>query len=163
MPGKRQLGHHGVVRPPSLPNLIAASTISVGLCLGGLGCGRKGDPIPRTRTAPAACTAQWAGLRILAVRLPTRDVRGGRLVGLEKVRIYYLPLGYARPTGEEVLTRGQVVLERSRPDLPSPGETLDMNLNEIGRPAGWLVAIAVRVGDVVGAPSEPVAWLDPAF
>ncbi len=163
MPGKWQLGHHGGVRPSSLPNLIAASIISVGLGLGALGCGRKGDPVPRTRTAPAACSAQWAGLRVLAVRLPTRDTRGGRLVGLEKVRIYYLPLGYARPSGEEVLTRGQVVLERSRPDLPSPGETLNMDLKQIGRPAGWLVAVAVRVGDVLGAPSEPVAWLNPSF
>lgn len=163
MPGKRQLGHHGVVRPYSLPNLIATSTICAGLCLGALGCGRKGDPVPRTRTAPAACFAQWAGLRILAVRLPTRDARGGRLVGLEKVRIYYLPLGYARPSGEDVVARGQVVLERSRPDLPSPGETLNLDLKEIGRPAGWLVAVAVRVGDVRGAPSEPLAWLNPAF
>jgi hypothetical protein len=119
--------------------------------------------VPRTRTAPAACFAQWAGLRILAVRLPTRDARGGRLVGLEKVRIYYLPLGYARPSGEDVVARGQVVLERSRPDLPSPGETLNLDLKEIGRPAGWLVAVAVRVGDVRGAPSEPLAWLNPAF
>ena len=62
-----------------------------------------------------------------------------------------------------MLTRGQVVLERSRPDLPSPGETLNMDLKQIGRPAGWLVAVAVRVGDVVGAPSEPVAWLNPSF
>jgi hypothetical protein len=25
------------------------------------------------------------------------------------------------------------------------------------------VAAALRVGDVLGAPSEPVPWLDPAF
>jgi hypothetical protein len=127
------------------------------------GCGRKGDPVPRTRTAPAACAIQWAATRVLEVRLPTRDARGGRLVGLEKVRVIYLPLGYARPTGDEVLARGQVVLERSRPDLPRPGGSLQLDLKQIGRPPGWIVATAVRVGDVAGAPSEPVPWLDPAF
>jgi hypothetical protein len=62
-----------------------------------------------------------------------------------------------------VLAGGQVVLERARPNLPSPGRTVQLDLKQIGRPAGWLVATALRVGDVVGAPSEPVAWLDPAF
>jgi hypothetical protein len=84
-------------------------------------------------------------------------------VGLEKVRIYYLPLGNAKPAAELVLAKGQVVLERSRPNLPDPGQLLQLDLKQIGRPAGWLVAAALRVGDVVGAPSEPVPWLDPAF
>jgi hypothetical protein len=84
-------------------------------------------------------------------------------VGLEKVRIYYLPLGYARPAADLVVAKGQVVLERSRPNLPDPGRVLLLDLKQIGRPAGWLVATALRVGDVVGAPSEPVAWMDPAF
>jgi hypothetical protein len=97
------------------------------------------------------------------VRLPTRDALGGSLVGLEKVRIFYLPLGAARPTAEQVLSRGQVVMERSRPNLPDPGGVLRLDLAQIGRPAGWLVATAVRVGDVIGAPSEPVPWLDPAI
>jgi len=75
----------------------------------------------------------------------------------------YLPLGAARPTALEVIARGEVVLERSRPDLPEPGGLLNMDMRQIGRPPGWMVATALRVGDVVGAPSEPVAWLDPAI
>jgi len=152
-----------MVRPPSLPNLIATSTFSAFLCLAILGCGRKGDPIPRPRTAPAACAARWASPRVLEVRLPTRDALWGRLKGLEKVRIYYLPLGNAKPAAELVMAKGQVVLERSRPNLPDPGQLLQLDLKQIGRPAGWVVAAALRVGDVVGAPSEPVPWLDPAF
>ena len=133
------------------------------LCLAPLGCGRKGDPVPQPRSAPAACAVKWATSRILEVRLPTRDALGNRLVGLEKVRIYYLPLGSSRPESAEVVARGQVVLERARPNLPRPGETLRLDLKQIGRPAGWLVATALRVGDVTGAPSEPVPWLDPDF
>jgi len=95
--------------------------------------------------------------------LPTRDALGNSLVGLEKVRVYYLPLAFTRPTGEEVLSRGRVVLERTRPNLPDPGSTLLMDLHQIGRPAGWLVAVAVRVGDVLGEPSDPLPWLDPAI
>jgi len=128
-----------------------------------IGCGRKGDPVPRPRAAPAACAARWVTSRILEVKLPDRDTLGARLVGLEKVRIYYLPLGSARPAGADVLARGQVVLERGRPNLPAPGMTLQMDLKQIGRPPGWLVATALRVGDVTGAPSEPVPWLDPNF
>jgi len=152
-----------MVRSYSLPNLHLTSTISALLCLAPIACGRKGDPVPRTRTAPAPCTARWAGHRILEVRLPARDARGADLVGLEKVRIFYLPLGYARPTAQEVLAGGLVVMERSRPELPRPGETLRLDLSQIGRSPGWLVATAVRVGDVVGAPSEPVPWLDPVI
>lgn len=100
---------------------------------------------------------------MLEVRLPARDARGGRLVGLEKVRVFYLPLGYARPSGDDVMAAGQVVMERSRPELPKPGGTLQLDLKQIGRPPGWIVATAVRVGDVVGAPSDPLPWLDPAF
>jgi hypothetical protein len=133
------------------------------LCLAPLGCGRKGDPIPHTRTAPAACSAQWISTRVLEVRLPATDAQGSHLVGLEKVRIYYLPLGYSRPTGDEVVGRGQVVMERKRPDLPRPGKVLQMDLTQIGRAPGWLVATAVRVGDVLGVPSEPLPWLDPNF
>ena len=152
-----------MVRPYSLPNLILTSTISVGLCLLPTACGRKGDPIPGTRTAPAACGVHWASHRILEVRLPAHDVLGGALVGVEKVRVYYLPLGPARPSPETILGRGQVVLERSRPALPAPGDTLRLDLNQIGRPAGWLTVVAVRVGDVIGAPSETLPWLDPAI
>ncbi len=62
-----------------------------------------------------------------------------------------------------MLARGQVVLERRGPNLPSPGGTLRLDLKQIGRGPGWLVAVALRVGDVIGAPSEPVPWLDPNF
>jgi hypothetical protein len=105
----------------------------------------------------------WAAHRILEVRLPVLDARGGNLVGVEKVRIYHLPLGPARPTAQDVISRGEVVLERSRPDLPGPGGVVRMDMRQIGRQSGWIVAAAVRVGNVVGVPSEPVAWLDPAI
>jgi hypothetical protein len=84
-------------------------------------------------------------------------------VGVEKVRIFYLPLGFSRPSAQEVLARGDVVLEQSRPDLPSPGGTLRLDLRQVGRKPGWIVAAALRVGNVLGAPSEPLPWLDPAF
>jgi hypothetical protein len=106
---------------------------------------------------------RWVSTRILEVQLPSRDARGGKLVGLEKLRIYYLPLGSAKPAAADIMARGQVVMERSRPNLPDPGRTVQMDLTQIGRPAGWLVAAALRVGDVLGAPSEPVPWLDPRF
>jgi hypothetical protein len=137
--------------------------ICVALCLSILACGRKGDPVPRTRATPSACSARWSAHRILEVRLPRSDARNEDLVGIEKVRVFYLPLGSARPSAAEVLAKGEVVLERSRPDLPGPGGTVRMDLRQIGRPAGWMIATAVRVGDVIGAPSEPVPWLDPAI
>ena len=152
-----------MVRSYSLPNLHLTSTISALLCLSPVACGRRGDPVPRTRTAPAPCEARWVGHRILEVRLPAQDALGVDLVGVEKVRIFYLPLGYARPTAREVLSGGVVVMERSRPELPRPGAVLLLDLSQIGRPPGWLVATAVRVGDVVGAPSDPVPWLDPVI
>ena len=125
------------------------------------GCGRKGDPIPRVRAAPAACSIRWAAFRVLEVHLPTLDARGGKLVGVEKIRVFYLPLGAVRPTPQDVLAHGEVVLERSRPDLPGPGGVVRMDMRQIGRPAGWIVVAALRVGNVIGAPTEPMAWLDP--
>jgi len=155
------------VRSYRLPNLAPAITLcgalGVALSLLGTACGRKGDPIPRTKAPAAGCHAAWAAHRILEIQLPRRDERGQFLVGLERVRLYYLPLASARPTPAEVLAKGEVILERSRPDLPPPGGVLRMDLRQIGRPAGWVVATAVRVGEVVGLPSEPVAWLDPAI
>ena len=135
----------------------------VGLCLMSSGCARKGDPIPRPLTPPASCEARWVAHRVLEVQLPMADRKGKALVGVERVRVFFLPLGPARPTGAQVLAAGEVILERSRPDLPGPGQTLRMDMRQIGRPAGWVVAAAVRVGDVVGAPSEPIPWLDPAI
>jgi hypothetical protein len=106
---------------------------------------------------------RWASHRILEVRLPSADLRGASLVGIERVRVFYVPLGSSRPPAQEVLARGEVVLERSRPDLPPPGGVIRMDMRQIGRPPGWVVAAALRVGNVVGAPSEPVPWLDPAI
>lgn len=139
------------------------SIISALVVLALLGCGRKGDPIPRTRAAPGPCVVRWVSHRVLEVRLPTQDARNVELMGVEKVRVFYLPLGAARPTAQEVIARGEVVLEKSRPDLPGPGGTLRLDMRQIGRPPGWVVAAALRVGNVVGAPSEPVAWLDPSI
>jgi hypothetical protein len=133
------------------------------ISLGGLACGRKGDPIPRPRAEPKICVAQWATLRRVDVRLPLQDIRDHDLVGVEKVRVYYLPLGTVRPSPQEMLSRGELIFERRRPDLPSPGVSLSLDLKEISRPAGWIVVTAVRVGDILGVPSDVLPWLDPAL
>jgi hypothetical protein len=137
--------------------------ICLTLALTGVGCGRKGDPLPRSRAGPRACLVQWLDLRTLEVRLPSEDVRGEELVGVEKVRVYFLPVGLAQPGSSEVMARGEVILEKRRPDLPSPGEALRLDLKEISRPAGWIVVSSVRIGEVVGAPSEVLPWLDPVI
>jgi hypothetical protein len=103
------------------------------------------------------------GHRILQVRLPEKDARGENLVGVERVRIFYVRLGTARPTAAQILAGGEVILERSRPDLPDPGRSIRLDMKQIGKPAGWIVATAVRVGEVVGVPSEPLPWLDPSI
>lgn len=131
------------------------------LVVGSAACGRKGNPIPRPRAAPLACTAQWSALRTLEIVLPTQDVGGDELVGLEKIRVYFLPIGSSQPAPAEVIARGEVVLEKRRPDLPAPGRTLTLDLSDVSRPAGWMVVSAVRLGDVVGAPSDVLLWLDP--
>ena len=100
---------------------------------------------------------------MLEVTLPSRDLKENSLIGLEAVRVYHLALGTARPSSSEVLAKGEVVLEQRRPDLPSPGKNLRMDLQGIGRPAGWIVVAAVRVGNVVGAPSETLPWLHPTL
>lgn len=145
---------------PSIKLLIAAFLL---LGLGGSACGRKGDPVPRPRAGPGICQVQWTSLRTLEVRLPLQDIRGNDLVGLEKVRVYYLPLGSVRPAPQEVPAKGELIFERRRPDLPSPGEVVLLNLKEISRPAGWVVVTAVRVGDILGVPSQVLPWLDPAL
>lgn len=126
-------------------------------------CGRKGDPIPRPRVAARAMEARLEGLRKVRLVLPAADIDGAPLVGVELVRVIYFPLGLAKPTPEEVFSRGEVVLERRRPDLPGPGETLIMDLNSLRRPPGWIVAVAVRLGNVAGRPSEVLPWMDPAL
>lgn len=124
-------------------------------------CGRKGDPQPRPRLAPAPCQAEWVELRWIALTLPKADVQGNPLVGLEAVRVYYLPLDYGRPEARDVIERGEVVLERRRPDLPGPGERLRLDLSRVERQRGWMAVAAVRVGNVIGAPSALLPWFDP--
>ncbi|MBK9795926.1 MAG: hypothetical protein IPP58_05435 [Holophagaceae bacterium] len=126
-------------------------------------CGRKGDPIPRPRAAAQAMTVYPEGLRRIRMVLPLADVKGDSLVGIEIVRVLYLPMGLTKPTPEEVFSRGEVVLERRRPDLPGPGETLVMDLKSLQRPQGWIVLVAVRLGNVPGKPSEVLPWMDPAL
>jgi len=110
-----------------------------------------------------ACVARWTALRHLEIQLPQEDVRHNTLIGVERVRIYYMPLGTMRPQPHEVLSKGELLLEQRRPDLPSPGEILLMDLKQINRPSGWIVATAVRVGGILGEPSEVLPWLDPVF
>lgn len=100
-------------------------------------------------------------LRRLAVTLPERDITGATLTGIERARVYYLPLGASRPEAGEIVAKGEVVLDRSRPDLPSPGRSFELDLSGFRRPRGWLVVVAVRVGEVVGVPGEVLPWLDP--
>lgn len=137
--------------------------ICLTLALGWAGCGRKGDPIPRPRAEPGPCQARWIDLRTLDVRLPSADVRGEELVGVERVRVYFLPVGLAQPTAMDVLTLGEIILEKRRPDLPSPGQALRLDLKNVRRPAGWIVVSTVRVGNVIGRPSDVLPWLDPAI
>jgi hypothetical protein len=142
-----------------LANPLLAAT----LCFLTIHCGRKGDPIPRPRAAAQAVEVRMEGLRKVRLVLPSRDVNGKELVGVEIVRVLFLPLGLAKPTSEEVFSRGEVVLERRRPDLPGPGESLDLDLTSLQRPRGWIVVVAVRLGNVPGRPSEVLPWLDPAL
>ena len=155
------LGHYGWVHAPSLPKRTfrLLPLLVVGIVF--LACGRKGDPIPRPRSAPGACTVRMTALRELWVRLPAKDARGEDLDGVERVRIYYAPLATVRPTGAEVVALGDILLERSRPDLPAPGKEVRLDLSTLQRPPGWLVVVAVRVGGVRGVPSEAMPWLDP--
>jgi hypothetical protein len=147
------------MRPSSLAN---AALIGILGCVT-TGCGRKGDPLPRPWAEPQAPRASFADLRTLEVVLPSRDARGAELRGLDQVRVLWLQLGSARPTADEVAARGEVVLEARRPDLPAPGGVLRLSLKELERPAGWLVVIAVRGGNVPSPPSAPLPWLDPAL
>ncbi|MFN7957724.1 MAG: hypothetical protein U0P46_05265 [Holophagaceae bacterium] len=142
---------------------LANPLLAITLGVLATGCGRKGDPIPRPRAAAQAMEVQLEGLRRIRLVLPSEDVKGGPLVGVEVVRVIYLPMGLTKPTPEEVFSRGEVVLERRRPDLPGPGSPLLMDLRSLQRPQGWIVVVAVRVGDVPGRPSEVLPWLDPAL
>ncbi|HEX4845337.1 MAG TPA: hypothetical protein VFV26_03905, partial [Geothrix sp.] len=143
------------MRSLSLANPLLAIT----LCFLAVHCGRKGDPVPRPRAAAQAMEARLEGLRQVRLVLPAADVTGDSLVGVEVVRVLYLPLELAKPTPQDVFSRGEVVLERRRPDLPGPGETLLMDLKSLQRPQGWIVVVAVRLGNVAGRPSEVMPWM----
>ena len=147
------------MRSLSLANLVLTFTLS----LAAITCGRKGDPIPRPRSAAQASEVAWLSLRKLRVVIPTKDVLGAELPGIELIRVLYLPLGLSKPTPDEVFSHGEVVLERRRPDLPGPGEALILDLKSLQRPQGWIVLVAVRLGNVPGRPSEVLAWMDPAL
>jgi hypothetical protein len=142
---------------------LANPLLAITLSFLAVHCGRKGDPIPRPRAAAQAMEARLEGLRKVRLVLPSTDVNGTPLAGVESLRVLYLPLGLTKPTSEEVFTRGEVVLERRRPDLPGPGETLIMDLKSLQRPPGWIVIVAVRLGEVPGRPSEVLPWMDPAL
>jgi hypothetical protein len=102
-------------------------------------------------------------LRKIRMVLPSEDVKGEPLAGVEFVRVLYLPLGLVKPTPEEVFSHGDVVMERRRPDLPGPGAEFTMDLKSLQRPQGWLVVVAVRLGNVAGRPSEVLPWMAPAL
>lgn len=158
------MGHHEDVRGTRLPNpnrLITPAVTAI-LLAGLLACGRKGDPVPRPRAEARPCAVRWMNLRTLEITLPVQDVREQELLGLQSVRVYHLPLGAGRPTSADVLTRGEVMLERSRPDLPKPGSTFRLELEQRGRMPGWIVVVAVRVGGTLGQPSETLPWLHPS-
>lgn len=133
------------------------------LALSSGACGRKGDPIPRPRAEPQAPEAHWVALRQLEVNLPSRDARGESLVGLEQLRVFYLPLSTVRPSPDTIISKGEVVVERRRPNLPHPGKRMRIDMSDLVRPQGWMVVVAVRVGDVVGPPSDTLVWPDPAL
>lgn len=133
-----------------------------------VGCGRKGDPIPRPRAAPGACDSNWLDGWRLSVRLPANTVAGpdGKtepLRGLSKVRVFYLPLSSSRPTALDLAQRGEVILERGEPNLPSPGQQVVLEFTGQERGPGWIVVVAYRVGDVSGRPGEVLPWLHPAL
>ena len=117
--------------------------------------------MPTPPVPPAAPAAAWETLRVLSVTLPATDAKEEPLRGLDAVRVLYLPLGLSKPTAQDVFSRGEVVMERQRPGLPSPGEVLRLDLGSLHRPTGWIVVVAVRAGRVPGSPSPVLPWMDP--
>lgn len=157
MTGMASSIQNGLVRTPSLTK--PALLLLLAVC----GCARKGDPVPTPAVPPRAPEAAWASLRRLEVTLPSLDSSGGKLRGLDAIRVLYLPLGLAHPSAQEVFARGEVVLERRRPGLPDPGAPIELDMGTFRRPAGWIVVVAVRAGQVVSPPSPVLPWLDPAL
>jgi hypothetical protein len=152
--------HHEMLEYCRMLRLLRFFILLLIGCLVPYGCGRKGDPLPRTRVRPAACPVQWISHRILEIKIPFNDEFGNRLVGIEKVRIYYLPLSYDRPNGDLIITKGQVIIERKLPNVTSLGKSVKLDLKQFSYPPGWLVVVAVRVGDIIGVPSETLVWPD---
>ena len=144
----------------SMSSLIRVLVFMLLACLVPCGCGRKGDPLPRFKTRPAACLVRWISYRVLEVTLPDKDEFGHSLLGIDKVRVYYLPLNYDRPTGDAIIARGQVIMERSQPAIADLKEPFRLDLKQLNYSSGWLTVVAVRVGDVIGVPSETLVWLD---
>jgi hypothetical protein len=143
-----------------MSNLIRILAIPLAVYFMPYGCGRKGDPVPHAMARPAACLVRWSSYRVLEIKLPTKDECGHSLVGIEKVRVYYLPLSYDRPTGSSVITRGKVVMEKNRQNVTNLSELVKLDLQKINYPPGWLAVVAMRVGDIIGVSSETLVWLD---
>jgi hypothetical protein len=127
------------------------------------GCGAKGDPKPNRRHPPAPCTVRAIGIKAIEVVLPTEDIHGNRLPGIEAVRIYYLSLGTNYPSPLEIYQQGEAVMELRRPDLPAPGKIFTLDLSGFGRPSGWLVVVSFRVGGIASVPSQVLTWVDPLY
>jgi len=143
-------------------NMIS-TLLAAAVLLALLSCGAKGDPRPHQRHPPAQCGVRALSIRMFEVVLPTKDTQGDRLSGLEAVRVYYLPLGANYPSALDIFQQGEAILERRRPNLPSPGKTIVMDLSHFGRSAGWLTVVPFRIGDIPGVPSQVLPWVDPAF
>jgi hypothetical protein len=103
------------------------------------------------------------GIRTIEVVLPSKDIHGNRLQGIEAIRIYYLSVGAKFPTPIEVYQQGEAIMELRRADLPAPGKVARLDLSIFGRPSGWLVAVPFRVGGIPGQPSQVLTWLDPSY
>jgi hypothetical protein len=127
------------------------------------GCGAKGDPKPNPRLPPLSCAVRAIDTKTIEATLPTEDIQGNRLLAIESVRVYYLPLKNRFPSPLEVFQQGETILERRRPNLPSPGKRVTLDLSHFGRPSGWLVVVSFRVGEIAGAPSQVLPWVDPSF
>jgi len=127
------------------------------------GCGARGDPVPKQPFPPDSCLVRAVNLRTIEVTLPTKDIYGNHLFGIEMIRVYYLSMGTNYPSSLEVFQQGEVVLECRRPELPVPGKIIKLNFLNFGRSSGWLVVVPFRVGNIAGVPSQVMPWVDPVF
>lgn len=142
-------------------SLIRILVISLATCFVPLyGFGRKGDPVSRPRTKPAACDVEWSSYRILEIKLPVKDEHHHSLVGIDKIRIYYLSLDQNRPTGDAIVAKGKVIMEQRRSNVTNLRDSVKLDLRQLNYSSGWLTVVAMRVGDVIGVPSETLVWLD---